>query len=476
MYVAGFIRSLDGQVRRTATILLGVVASTWDGPGTFAQQPAGPAPSTVVASIPVTGGQGILWLSQFANQALVGSLYLTPAFPLTGFYPLYPAAFAPVIPEDGVSVGPLIVHPHMGVASMYTDNVFRTNASRQDDVFLTLSPGIQTQLPIAGRHQFLIDYRTNLQYYQDTPSNDVQDQTGLGRFTFDFPGGLKVDLQGEHKLGHDPRGSAVDIQTLEVNKWTANSFVGQAEYIGAQAGILFRTQTIRWDYLNNNQDVIRDRLSNYAGVTLLGSLGPKTFALTNFGVIQEIYDQNKNLDSAIYLVSGGLRWDVTALTTGEIQIGYQYLKFTRAQVDQPGPVLSLFRRDRDDFDNFFLSGNIYWHPATTVTVGVQAYRTIQQTPLAGTQFFIATGANLSLIHQWADRLTFTANFGYEVDDFSGAMVSRSDVLKNVTVGLTYRAVKWLGATFQYAFEDRTSVVDAFAYRANTFTVAIEAMF
>jgi Putative beta-barrel porin 2 len=461
-------------------IFLGALVTALPGPGTFGQQLAGPAPPTVAAPASITGGQGILWLSQFANPALIGSLYLTPAFPLTGFYPLYPAAFAPLIAEEGVSVGPLLLHPHMGAAAMYTDNVFRTNTNRRDDVFLTLSPGIQAQLPIAGRHRFLLDYRTNVQYYQDTPSNDVQDQTGSGRFTLDFPGGLKFNLQGEHKLGHDPRGSAVDIQSLEVNKWTSNSIVGQAEYVGAQVGVVLRTQTIRWDYLNNNQAVIRDRLSHYAGMTLLGSLGPKTFALANVGVIQEIYDQNKNLDSAIYLVSGGLRWDVTALTTGEIQVGYQFLKFSRTQVDQPGPLLSLFRRDRDEFSNFFLSGNVYWHPSSTVTVGAQAYRTIQQTPLAGTQFFIATGVNLSVIHQWSDRLRFSANLGYETDAFSGAAVvggatvTRSDTLKNVSVGFTYRTVKWLGATFQYAFEDRSSVIDAFAYRANTFTVALEA--
>lgn len=444
-------------------------------------QPTSGAPAPPGPAAPILGGQGLLWLSQFANPALIGSLYLTPAFPLTGFYPLFPGAFTPFIEEGGVTVGSLILHPHMGVAQMHTDNVFRTNTNRQSDWFTTLSPGIQAQLPVAGRHTLVMDYRTNIQYYQRTPSNDVQDQTASGRFRFDFPGGLIVDVHGEHKLGHDPRGSAVDIQALEVNKWTANSAVAQAEYKGAQVGTVLRAQTIRWNYFNNNQSIIRDRRTNLASWTLLGDVGADTFALTNLSVIQEDYDENRNLDNAMYMASTGVRWQATALTSGEILAGYQHIKFSHAEVNQTG-ALSLFQRDRDSFDNFFLAGTLAWTPTSTISVGLQAYRTIQQAPVAGTSFFIATGANLSVIHQWTDRLAFTVNLGYENDDFSGrteiggTAATRSDTLKNAAVGWTYRTVEWFGASFQYVFEDRSSDIPFFSYQANTFTVAIEALF
>jgi hypothetical protein len=180
------------------------------------------------SQVSLLGGAGYSVLSQFANPALVGALYLTPAWPLTGYYPLYPGSFSQIIPDDGLLVGPVRLHPFMGVAEMYTDNVLRTHDNRRSDFSTTLGPGIQARLPFAGRHDFIVDYRTNIQFYERTPSNDVQDQTASGRFRFDFPGGLKLDLEGEHKLGHDPRGSAVDTQALDFNKWTTNSFIGQA--------------------------------------------------------------------------------------------------------------------------------------------------------------------------------------------------------------------------------------------------------
>jgi polysaccharide biosynthesis protein VpsM len=471
--------SIGGKTTRLALcpLLLALIIAS----DAFFTPASSPAQQSTIR-IPSSGGQGDLWLSQFANPSLVGSLYGTPAFPLTGYYPSYPGSFTPVMPEDGISLGPVALHPHMGFAEMYTDNVFRTASNRISDFSHTLSPGMQAQLPVAGRHMFLLDYRTNLQYHERTPSNDVQDQTGSGRFTFNSPLGLKVDLQGEHRVGHDPRGSAVDIQALEINKWETNSFVGEAEYFEGVVGARVRARMNRWNYQNNNQDVVRDRLSNYLALGLLGRIASRTSGLLNLSVQQEIYDQNKNLDSAIYVASAGARWDITAVTSGEIQLGYQYLKYTRAQVNQPPPLLSQFNnRNRDSFGNFFVAGNLTWSPTSFQVVGLQIYRTIQQSAFAGTQFFLATGINLSLIHNFTDRFAFMANLGYENDDFEGTSTvggptERSDTLKNVAVGLRYRTVKWLGASVQYMYEDRTSDLNNFAYHANTLMVAIEALF
>jgi Uncharacterized protein conserved in bacteria len=434
-----------------------------------------------VTGLPVTGGQGFLWFSQFANPSLLGSLYGTPTFPWTGIYPMFPGSLVPIVAEEGLRAGPLRLHPFMGVAEMYTDNVFRTNAKRSD-FFTTLAPGIQTQLPFAGRHVFVADYRTNIQLYHRTPSNNVQDQTASGRFQFNLARSMTLDLQGEHKLGHDPRGSALDLQALEPNKWTTNSFTGRAAYEGGQVGGVLTVQTMRWTYLNNAQGSIRDRLSNYAGMTLSGKVFPNTSALLDFSVRQEIYDENKNLDNAMYTISTGARWDISGITSGEFLVGYQFLNFTRAQVNQSGPLLSLFRRDQDSADNLFFMGNLKWNPLPRLVVSIQPYRTIQQTVVFGTSFFTATGVNLSAVHSLSERVDLTANLGYENDDFStpaGAVAitpPRTDNLKNVAIGLNYRAVKWIGTSLQYIFEDRSSSVEQFNYQANTAMISVQAFF
>ena len=433
----------------------------------------------------ISGGGGFAMFSQFTNPALLGALYQMPNWPMTGYYPLYPGALLPIIPNDGIRLQePLKLHPMMGVAQMWTDNVFRSNTNKKSDFFTTLAPGIQAQLPFAGRHAFLVDYRSNLQTYANTPSNDVQDQTASGRFNLDFPGGLKVDLAGEHKLGHDPRGTALDTRAFNINKWQANSLIGRAEYTGAQSSIRMDLRSTRMTYLaeSGQQGPIQNRLINYAGLTFSRGVSPKTALLANVGVHQNIYDENKNLDNTIYQMSGGARWHVSELTSGEILIGVQQLQFTNAQVNQPPPVLSRFTRTEDSFTNFFVMGNVFWTPTSLSTINLQSYRTVRQTAVTTSLYFVATGANLGASHRLTDSTTLTLNVGIEHDDFTSASEdaslssNRTDLLKNVSVGAQYQAVKWLGLGIQYIFEDRGSTQEAFQYQANTFMVSAQTLF
>jgi polysaccharide biosynthesis protein VpsM len=451
---------------------------------TWAQQTAPPVDSSVSTGA-IFGGSGTLFLSQFANPALRGSLYLTPQWPMTGYYSIYPGSRPETLPGNGVAVGPLRVRPHMGVAQMYTDNVFRTNSNKTSDFLTTLSPGIQVQLPFGGFHSFLIDYRTNLQYYARTPSNDVHDQTAIGAFKFNFPGGLRIDLQGEHKRGHDPRGSAVDdvnTQRLGVNKWTANSFTGHAEYLGAQSSVGLLVQTIRWDYLNNDQGLIRDRLTNRADLMFTRRVTDKTSLLASVGMQHSLYDQNKNLDNIIYTFSGGATWNATEGTSADILAGYQIVQFTRAQVNQPPP-LDRFFRDDDTYSNFYFMGRLNWQATPLLRITLQLYRTVQQTVSSGSLFYTATGVNLGARHALTDRTALTLNLGYEHDKFQSSSLGgttggadRSEDLKNVAVGVNYRAVEWVGLGAQYIFEDRHSTQTQFTYQANTFMLSAQTVF
>lgn len=448
----------------------------------FAQQVSGVSPAPLTTSL--MGGTNSYFVSQFTNPAVVGALYGTPSFPFTGYYPLYPGTLAVAIPEPGVAAGPLRLHPFMGIAEMYTDNVFRTNTGRRSDFFTTLAPGIQARLPFARRHAFLVDYRTNIQFYSRTPSNDVQDQTATGGFSFNFPWGLRADLQGEHKVGHDPRGSAADLQAVEVNKWTTNGFVSRISYDGGMVGATLFSQIIRWDFLNNNQAVFRNGLTYNTGLTLYGYVSSKLSLAANFRVSNTTYDQNKNGDNTIYTISGGARWDITGKTSGEVLIGIQQFRSNHAPVIQPPPILSQFNREPgpNPDPQLFFAGTLTWNPTSRLKLSVQPYQSIQQTVFVGTFFYQATGVNLSAVQSLSSRIDLKANLGYERDDFSGSASStspsssRTDTLRNVAIGLSYRAVKWVSFGCQYVFEDRDSTEEQFHYQANTVMLSVQALF
>jgi hypothetical protein len=153
-----------------------VVALTVFPSSGFSQQASSPLP-TGTRSLSF-GGMGWAWFSQFANPALVGALYMTPDWPKTGYYPVYPGAFSRPITEDGIAVGPARLHPILGVAEIYTDNVFRTNSNRRSDFATTLAPGIQAELPFAGRHTF--SGRLS-QQHSSVPSESLEQCAGSNR-------------------------------------------------------------------------------------------------------------------------------------------------------------------------------------------------------------------------------------------------------------------------------------------------------
>ena len=81
-----------------------------------------------------------------------------------------------------------------------------------------------------------------------------------------------------------------------------------------------------------------------------------------------------------------------------------------------------------------------------------------------------------------DSTTLTLNVGLEQDAFTSASgdtsssKNRTDLLKNVAVGIKYRAVKWLGLGIQYIYEDRGSTLGAFQYQANTVMISAQTLF
>jgi Putative beta-barrel porin 2 len=217
------------------------------------------------------------------------------------------------------------------------------------------------------------------------------------------------------------------------------------------------------------------------GLTFFGDVTGKTSVLTTVSALQQIYDQNKNLDSVLYQISGGPTWNPSELISAQILVGFQYLQYTLAQVNQPPPFLSQYTRSKDSFQNFFFMGNLNWRPTSLLTITLQPYRTIQQTVVLGNLFFTVTGVNLGASHTLTDDTTLTLNLGLEEDQFESASGSttggdRTDHLKNVAVGVKYRAVKWVGLGFQYIFEDRSSTQDQFEYQANTFMVSAQTLF
>ena len=370
---------------------------------------------------------------------------------------------------EGLKVGPVRLHPFLGVAEVYTDNVFKTDTKRQSDFLTAIAPGIQALLPFGGgRHSVLLDYRAGQLLYHKFSGNNALAQDAQGHVSLNFPSGLTADFQGGHIEGFDPRGSEVDTQQPDITKWEVNSFLSQVAFSGPSAGISLKTSYLDLHYKNNGQAPRRDRTRLQASLSVSAKVTSATSALLGVIVTDYNYDKNNQLDNFGYGVFTGFELAQGRPLSGTFNIGYTVLNYDRAPLAQaPSSGLS---KGAKQATSLYMQGNLHWNPTSRLNFNAFPFRTISQSVVFNTSNFIATGVNIQGSQLLTDRLDLSENFFYENDNFDG---SRNDHRFRFRVGPGYRLVKWLGFRLNYIFEKRSSNEADFDFYSNTVMLSIQ---
>ena len=366
------------------------------------------------------------------------------------------------LPGEGLTVGRVKLHPFFGVAQSWTDNVFRTDKNRRTDYGTALAPGIQAYLPFGGRHSFLLDYRAAQTLYKNFDENNAFAQHGTGHLRFDFPGGLSFDLQGGRIDGFDPRGSELDIQERDITKWRINSLQGKVGFSGKKGRIRLTTRFQDLHFKNNGQDTIRDRYRLSSSLSTFLKATPTISGILGVRIINNTFDDNKQLDSFGYGVYSGFDLAPSRLLSGEFNIGYTVLNFDRAPVERPpGSELSSGGKQQE---RLTMRGRFLWRPTSRFTLNLRVFRFIRQSAAFDTSTFIQTGGRVTVRQKLSDRLGMRGQFGYRNADFEGG---RTDNRIRANFGLDYRTVNWLGFRLDYVYGQRFSTDKDFEFYSNT---------
>ncbi len=378
------------------------------------------------------------------------------------------------LPGEGVKVGPMQVHPFLGVAEVWTDNVFRTK-NRDEDFLTTIAPGFQALLPFGGNHSFLLDYRAAQFLYSKFSGNNALTQNGVGHLALDFPGGLKIDVDANIVGGFDARGSEVDSQQPDITKWNSSTFRSTAQLIGASFGVRGGVRFTQLNFRNNGQDRRRDRGNAAANFTIFIPASVTTSGLLGAFVSDENYSKNNQLDSLTYGVFTGFRLAPSRQLSGELNLGYNILTFDRApeggESDRGRALLSqglnLGGRQQKAI---FLSGNLRWRPTTRLDIVLTPSRSIQQSAVLNTSTFTQTAVAFRVQQRVQDRLFLSGSLLYANSEFEEG---RNDDRFRFRTELDYRTVKWLGFRLAYIFEKRLSNQSNFEFYGNTIMFSVQ---
>jgi len=246
--------------------------------------------------------------------------------------------------------------------------------------------------------------------------------------------------------------------------------LSQAQFIGQKGSIRLRSWYADLHFKNNGQAPIRDRKNVRADLTVFLNATPTISPLLGARIINNDYDENKQLDNFGYGVFTGFRLDPSRRLSGEFRIGYTIYNFDRAPVEQPpGSDLSDGGKQQK---NLTMWGNLDWKPTSRFFLNIRPFRFVRQSAVFDTSTFVQTGVWVYAQHNLGDRLDVRGRVFYENADFEGG---RRDNRIRTRIGLGYRTVKWLGFRLDYIFAKRFSNENRFEFYSNSIMFSVQVL-
>ncbi len=389
-------------------------------------------------------------------------------------------------PEGDIRVGRFNIHPGAKVSYKYDDNIFLeadqsfsngTFESPTSDSIYTLSGslGVSKELEDGDPWGFEFFYEAKDENFIKTSQEDFIHHDLDVEVTLAGKGGrTQLSLFGNYLNTVDPSSSEF-----------ASNFNPRSERTLTELGERFRwALTPRTVVsLNGKMGFERFEASTLQGEDNNEFNASSSFlwawtSLTSFGV-NLIYQntlytapQSTNNDSNLYGFFAVVKFEPSALISGDLGIGYQERIISGGSSRGGFSYKANLNYDFSDRTKFTLKGE----------------RSVQDSTFAATSFHIATNISLAWEQQWPlfPKIGTRAFFGFENRDFSeaqadaindnGTLKERSDNVTTAELDLIYNIQKWLKVELGYKRSQDSSNFDDGDYVRNSLSLSVATVF
>ena len=376
-------------------------------------------------------------------------------------------------------------HPYITVAALYEDNVYQTDDDIISDTAVVVSPGIWVALPRTRkkvvnvntstmtpgglgmvreqpkkfrRFQSYLHYGADLTRYASESANDTDDQRLEGFFQYNFKGGLSLALLDLYRDGHEGHADGI---SRDIDEYKSNLLGGRAMYALSPKFKLqgdYKYFTLDYD---SHDNAYRDRDDQSGSAYLFYRYSSKTTFFTEYDFVDIAYDNDASLDSEEHHFYGGMRWQITGKTAGEVKVGYLVKQF-----DDP-----LFG-DTDDviiqlWGDYRVSGK------GRIKIGLA--RMSEEPDIYSRQSVLANSVDLTYFHKLNGKMRLSARLGYELKSYDGLSTyqdsqarDREDDAYQAGLGYEYWIQRWLNVRADYQYFKQDSDISAFSYTDNRF--------
>lgn len=366
---------------------------------------------------------------------------------------------APVVHWGGISV-----YPGLAIVEKSDSNIARlpdTDPAKRSAVITILSPSVLFQAENAA-DTYSLAYSADLGRYSNSSPDNYVDQKFLGLAELGLSASANLSIQPEYQYGHDDRGSTFGALTSEPNVWKSTGLSGTFSYGAEEArghAVLDLGYTDRQYQNNRTLTIAYDKKLTSVGGTFYFLVQPKTSLLVSAKNTGISYKQtSSNLNGNEQRVRVGVKWEATAQTSGEIQVGQVQKKF-----DSTLPT----------YTGGSWEGAVRWSPVSYVNVDLTSSRAPSESTLATSSTILVSNSGMNVAYDLNDRVTLSAN-GYQLkEDFVGA--SRVDHTNTAGLKAEYKFRSWLVGGAEYSNSAKSSSNPLNDYKRNVFMISVRSV-
>ena len=357
-----------------------------------------------------------------------------------------------------IRVGPVRVHPYVGVKGTYTDNFFLTDSNEEEDWIGVFVPGITVHVPYKDRHLLELDYHAEIIRHSDFTHYDREDHHASGLLEFKFPWGLDLKLADRYKQSATPP----DFEGDTKDTYHYNDALIEAAYRLADR------YTVKVNYRNVIKDFFASENEDDNFVRNGGSVGLyyRIFPKTNILAEYTYYHMDNegvgplSTDNDNHHAWAGLEWEPGAKIKGGIKGGY-----TARRYDELGT----------DEDVFGIEGDLTYLLSSFTSFHLQLERQIIQTEatrgesIYGTHY-IRTGGKLGVTY----KFPFFSRGMHDLSTTLEGFYYNGDYRERGTAGRKRDDDVYGGsAQLKYTFWERLAVIVRYRYQRNDSNFDIE---
>lgn len=338
----------------------------------------------------------------------------------------------PEYDAQGIRLGGFFLYPKLGASESYRDNVFYEDTNKNSDLETVVSPSLRLN---SNWNNHKLDLFANAdlgRFLNETAANYTDARAGFDgrldiRRDMNLAGGATFARLHEDRSSPD-QGSAEE-PTIYRRYGPNLKFTKRFNRIETQLGgsydvYSYDNVTTPSGGVINNHD--RNRREATGTVRLGYDIQPRyqvfvRGTVNNRNYVDAVDDNGLNRDSQGWETVGGLAFDLTGVTRGNVFAGYMAQHFDDPALETvKGPSFG---------------GDLTWNATRLTTVKGKLTRQVQETTLNGASGALATNGRLSVDHELLRNVILSADGGYSHVNYKD--ISRKDDIYDAGVGGKY---------------------------------------